>query len=180
MQALRLEVKLFAAGSTSPRALVPLLHRWIQTHRLDEVMVDVADYAHVEGGPGVLLVCHAAHYSIALEGGRLALTYSRKRGEDATLAGAFRAALVAGRCLEEDAALVFDGGEAVVHVNDRLIAPNTAETFQSARPDLEALAARLWDGAAVDIQHLGDARERFGARLKAAASPTVATLLDRL
>ena len=42
--------------------LVPLFHSWIQTHALaDHLLIDVADYAHVHNGPGIVLVSEEAN-----------------------------------------------------------------------------------------------------------------------
>lgn len=185
----RLQVKLYVKDSSTvaPRDLVPILHRWIQERRLDELMIDVADYAHVHHGPGVLLVCHAANYSFDQEGGRAGLLYARKRDVDGSpgerLALAFRAALVAARALEEEPALAaklaFRTDEILLRVADRLLAPNRADTFAAWKPELDALAARLHGGAPADIVHLADPKECFAARITSAPS-SVASLLDRL
>src|SRR3972149_5360474 len=82
LEAPRFGIKFFAAEPfpPGPRAVVPVFHEWIQTHRLeDELLIDVADYSHVHHGPGVLLISHEAQYSLDQAGGRLRLPYSPPR-----------------------------------------------------------------------------------------------------
>src|SRR4030095_5221476 len=65
----RIGVKLFAADGSSvqPREFVPIFHRWIQTQAVaNHLLIDVADYAHVPDGPGVLLVAHEGNFSLDL------------------------------------------------------------------------------------------------------------------
>ena len=104
--------KLFAAdgASAAPHDVVRAFHRWIQERALDELLIDVADYAHVHRGPGVLLVAHEAHYGFEHgSDGRLGLKYARKRGAAGTLgeriAVALRKVVRAARLLETDPAL---------------------------------------------------------------------------
>ena len=66
-------------------------------------MIDVANYAHVPKGPGVVLIGHGSDYFIDEGEGRLGLLHSRKRGApDAgdRLADAFRRTLHAASLLE--------------------------------------------------------------------------------
>jgi len=75
-----------SAQSAAPRPpvllerAIPVFHRWIQERSLDELMVDVADYTHVPDGPGVVLVCHDAIYSLDTGGGELAQALERLSG----------------------------------------------------------------------------------------------------
>src|SRR5438034_5415027 len=59
-------------------AVVPVFHTWIQEQSSDELLLDVASYAHVKDGTGVILIGHQADYSLDLTDGRLGLRYNRK------------------------------------------------------------------------------------------------------
>ena len=125
---------------------VPIFHQWIRDSVCPETLIDVADYEHVHEGPGILLIAHEANYSLDLRDGRLGLLYNRKAALDGTfqdrLAQAHQAALAACDRLEQEAAfkgkLHFDRDSLEFFVNDRLLAPNTDETWQALRPELEA------------------------------------------
>ena len=53
MDAPKLQVKLFSdnVDSSNLEKFIPVFHRWIRDHLLDELMIDVADYSHVHHGP---------------------------------------------------------------------------------------------------------------------------------
>ena len=38
--------------------VIPVFHGWIQNGRLSTMLIDVADYKHVEASPGVVLIGH--------------------------------------------------------------------------------------------------------------------------
>src|ERR1041384_8435896 len=83
-----------------------LFNTWIQQQRLEELLIDVADYLHVHNGPGIMLIGHEADYSLDNRGGRLGLLYNRKAPLDGSvqekLAQAAHAALTAARLLETE------------------------------------------------------------------------------
>lgn len=185
-------VKVFAAAATEvdDETFIPLFHRFIQEKRLDEIAIDVANYAHVRNGPGIVLICHEAHYAMDRGEGRLGLLYDRKRGGptgDAPvhLRYALQKALAACTHIEQDPTLGgkvrFDGGEIVIGVNDRLRAPNVPSTFEALRPHLSDVAQALYAGAPVEIEHVAPSTKAiFRARLRSADAPGVGVLLSRL
>jgi len=76
---LRLSVRL--AATSEIRDLDPAIevfHRFIQQGLVEGLILDVADYRHVQQGPGVLLVGHDVDYGINQAG----LTVTRKRSTD--------------------------------------------------------------------------------------------------
>jgi hypothetical protein len=161
-----------------------IFNGWIQRHVTEEMLVDVADYLHVHHGPGIVLIGHEANYGLDNMGGRLGLLYSRKAQLEGStqdkLAQAARAALSAARLLEKENRLKFNGQEAQVIINDRLITPNTPETFALLEADLKAFFERLYKGAGYELSHKPDPRERFRVDVKASAPFDVETLLQNL
>ena len=165
---------------------VPIFHTWIQAS--DGEYHDVADYSHMHAGAGIILVAHEANLSIENSGNRLGLLYNRKQPLQGTngekLRWVVRTALDYCRKIEEEPSLhgrfKFSGNEAQVLINDRLLAPNNEETFQSVRSDLESMAHRLFGGADFTLHHEADPQQRFAVRLKSAAKFDVATLLKNL
>ena len=162
----------------------PVFNTWIQGQRLEELLIDVADYLHVHHGPGIMLIGHEADYSLDNRAGRLGLLYNRKEQLEGTaqenLAQAVRAALTAAQILEKENGLKFIGSEVRVIVNDRLLVSNTAETFAAFEPDLQAFFSGLYSGAEYTLAHLNDPRERFTVNVKAESSFDVDTLLKNL
>lgn len=161
-----------------------IFNSWIQGHRLEELLVDVADYLHVHHGPGIMLIGHEADYSLDHRAGRLGLLYNRKEQLNGTtlekLAQAARAALTAAKILEQENGLKFSGSEVQVIVNDRLLVPNTADSFEALEPDLQAFFTALYDGAEYELEHLVNPRERFTVNVKTGTSFDVETLLKNL
>jgi hypothetical protein len=166
-------------GELELEAFVPVFHAWIREHALpDEVMIDVADYAHVVDGPGVLLVCHEGHYVIERKAGRWSLVYNRKRGgEGASLEDRLRVPLRrlarAASLLAEDATLPkirFRTEELVLRIYDRLHAPNEDATLAAIRGGLDDVLGKIY-GASVDVAREGEARELFTVRVRAGSTP---------
>ena len=168
--------------------MIPIFHSWIQERACEELLLDVADYRHVPGGPGVILIGHEANYSLDNTGKRLGVRYNRK----APLAGsaqdrleqAVRAALLACQRLESDprlgASLRFNGRELELTVNDRLIAPNHDATRSALEPEIRALCDRLFADCDYSLQYEADQRELFSVKAKSSEEFTSAELLDNL
>lgn len=161
-----------------------VFNTWIQNHRLEELLIDVADYLHVHHGPGIMLIGHEADYSLDNRVGRLGLLYNRKAQLDGTtqekLAQAVRAVLTVAQILEKENGLTFNTREVQVIVNDRLLVPNTAETFEALEPDLRAFFSRLYDDAEYTLSHNAEPRERFTINLTTASNPGVGSLLKNV
>ena len=162
-----------------------IFNNWIQRQVTPELLIDVADYLHVHNGPGIILIGHEADYSLDNRAGRLGLLYNRKAPLDGTvqekLAQAAYAALTAARLLATENGVKFSGGEAQVLINDRLLVPNTQETFKALEPELRAFFDRLYKGTDYSLTYPStDPRERFTVDAKAAASFDVETLLKNL
>ncbi len=181
-----LNVKIFVddLGSVKLEDFIVIFNDWIQKRATDDLLIDVADYCHVPAGPGVLLIGHEANYSLDNTGNRLGLLYNRKAQLPGTtlekLARAFRAALTAARRLEKEQRLKFSGQEAQVIINDRLLAPNTPETFAALESELKAFFNRLYGGAEYTLTQPADLRERFTVNVKTAANFDLETLLKIL
>jgi hypothetical protein len=161
-----------------------VFNSWIQQKRLEGLLIDVADYLHVHHGPGIMLIGHEADYSLDDRAGRLGLLYNRKEQLEGTnqekLAQAVLAALIAAQILEKENGLKFIGSEVQVIINDRLLVPNTAETFEVLEPHLQAFFTRLYNGAEHMLAHLNDPRERFTVSVKTESRFDVDTLLKNL
>jgi hypothetical protein len=135
--------------------IIPVFHSWIQQQVADELLLDVADYRHVEAGPGIVLIGHEADYSLDNADSRLGIRYNRKAVLDGTnqdrLTQAAHAAIAASQRLQQDTRLDgklnFNGQDIEIFINDRLLAPNTAETRDAVRPEFQTFAERLFGGS---------------------------------
>jgi hypothetical protein len=134
-------------------AYVPIFHGWIQRKILDGVPIDVADYAHVPDGPGIMLIGHEADRSLDLGEGRPGVLYQRKRDGEGSLEDRFAAAITAADGiadeLEADAAaggVAFGRDEILLKVTDRRLAPNDDTTLDALRPAIEAALVTVRPG----------------------------------
>jgi len=159
-----------------PSRFINVFHQWIQESALPELLIDVADYCHVPGGPGVLLVAHEADYSMDNTDDRWGLRYNRK----APLAGSnedrLRQALsaAAGACcrLEQECAgdrpLRFSRTEFEVFINDRALAPSTPDVLSAFQSELRDCLIRLLGHSEFSLKGPPDPRRRVGATVTAA------------
>lgn len=178
-----LTVKIFALENGIDLGdAIGVFQRWIQDSVCGELLIDVADYRHVPGGPGVLLVAHEADYSLNGSGLEYRRTAAVEGGNQDKLLQAFFAALEACRRLEEDfgGSLIFDAGHCEVAVNDRLLAPNTEATWQALLPDFRDFLDGLFGRGAYRIERTGEARELFRVSIESASFVPVASLLEQV
>ena len=184
MNASKLQVKLFIDGDV-PHAdrFIHVFHDWIKHHKLPELLIDVANYAHVPKGPGVALIGNDSDYFIDDTDGRAGLLYSRKREApvpEARIADAFRRALNAATLLEKsfDGKLRFRTDELLFRINDRLKAPAGETTFTEVRPELDAHCTKLFAGTH-KLALVGGAKQLFSVKITTDGKADLATLLGR-
>ncbi len=144
MELYRLGIKFFAedARSIQLSEFIPVFHGWIQKRLIeDHVLIDVHNYSHISQGPGILLVGHQGNFSFDLTLERPGLLYYRKQPVSG-FADIVKPAVQACRLLEEESSfrnrLRFTMHEALIVSNDRLAAPNNAETLASIESSLNA------------------------------------------
>jgi hypothetical protein len=184
--AAKLQVKLFFADARPVLSrYIPVFHEWIKSSRLPELLIDVANYAHVFRGPGVALIGDEADYFIDASDGQEGLLYSRKRqappGPE-RLSDAFRKALFAAVLLKQtfQDEIGFRGDVILLRINDRLQAPNTEATFARLRPELERFSAVLFPGHRPALSFGGRGRQLFSVKFSGPSQEDVAVLLQRL
>jgi hypothetical protein len=187
----RIAIKLFANRTLGLHELQPFIavfHRFIQQGSVPGLLIDVADYAHVPDGPGVILIGHDVDYGIDRTGGRTGLLTTRKRAGGRDLAALFRdtlgMTLATAQALEAEAQakLGFTGAELQIAFPDRLVTPNTAEAAESVIKVLEPVVAVLFgDGARLerDAGSASDPRRMLTLRISG-GDADVATLASRL
>ena len=174
-------VKLFATPESQPRLAeaIPVFHRWIQQRSLPEAMIDVADYEHVPNGPGIILVCHEAIYSLDQEKGRLGLLYNRRTALNGSVEDRLLQAVEAVKSaaaqleLEPEFAgqLRFDQTAWEVAVTDRALVPNTDVTWNALSPVIRNVFDSLIGAGQYRFERGGDPRELFRVSITQASEP---------
>ena len=195
----RITVKYFleeAAGLSLP-AIVPIFQRWIQEHRVEGLLIDVADYKHVYEGPGVVLIGHEVDYAIDLSDGRPGLLQRRKRllsdpaGEDSDprledhLRKAFRSTLGACQALSKEDSLKgrihFRTDEVEITFPDRLRTPNQAETFEALQGAILEVLAEVYPGTKIELERAeGEPRGPLTVQAKVPEAVDLDTLVARI
>ncbi len=184
----RLAVKLPLAGTQAVDAgrVLALFHRFIQTKALEGLLIDIADYAHVPEGPGVMLIGHDVDYAIDLTEGQPGLRVVRKRCSELALRDGLREvvrkALVAVRAIEADGTtgLAFSTASLAVQLIDRLQYPNDAASHARAAVALEPLLTEMFGAVKLAPPSAADAGRPLTLRATVSAPQLPARLLERL
>jgi len=168
--------------------LIPIFHDWIQNQVGEGLLLDVADYRHVDAGPGVVLIGHEGNYSVDNTDNRLGVRYNRKAPLDGSnqdrLKQAARAALTACQRLEADprlgGKLRFNGQEIEIFINDRMVAPNSDATREAFDSDFKAFFEKMFRLREYSMLYDSDPRRLFTLSVKAAHPFSTADLLENL
>jgi len=181
-------VKVFVEGAmpVPPERFINVFHQWIQEQTLPELLIDVADYGHVPGGPGILLVAHEADYSMDNTDHRWGLRYNRKAALEGSNHDRFRQAFAAAAnacgLLEKHFAsdgLRFSSKEFELFFNDRALVPNTAETLAFCKPEVLSFLARALGHDKFQLDCRKDPRQRFGFHITSATPFDLALLAGK-
>lgn len=168
--------------------LIPIFHRWIKDRVFEELLLDIADYRHVYGGPGIVLIGYDADYSVDDTDNRLGVRYNRKTPLDGNnqdrLRQAARAALTACQRLESEESLGgklrFNGQEVEIFINDRLLAPNREETREAVGSEFCAFFDKLFGGSEYSLAYDSDPRKLLSVSVRSSKLFAVADLLKNL
>ena len=185
MDAIKFQLKLFTEqAELKSDKLIPVFHSWIRDKKIgDELLIDVADYAHVADGPGVVLIGHQSDYYMDQADGKLGLLYSRKRGIDGTLSkritDTLRRALVAAQALEQEPSLelAFKTDKLLLRIQDRLHAPNTEATRQAVEPALDDVLLEFF-GHKPRIEQSGGDKDPFTLQIETGSSASITEILS--
>ncbi len=148
---------------------IPVFHSWIQKKVTQEMLLDVADYAHVPQGPGVILIAHQANISMDENEGRLGFLYNRKVKEEGSneekIERLFKWTFAHAKRLQGEATLKenlkFKAGSLQLIVNDRLLVPNTEENAQAVESELKKVLQKIYGTSSAKISRHTDPRERL-------------------
>jgi len=164
----KISVKLYLdqGHDIAPETWFQTFNTWISAHDGDDILLDVADYSHVPAGPVTLLLGHQYDISIDDTDQKRGLLYNRKQPQGDNfaeqLSSAIRSACETCQRLQtEEDNVSFRGNEIRVILNDRLNAPNTADTLNAIRKDLNVLLNQLYEGADVAVERREGTKQRF-------------------
>lgn len=186
----KINVKFFVEkGAEIPLGdFIPVFHRWIQENKLEGLLVDVAEYTHVNQGPGVLLIAHEGNYSLDEMDGKRGFLYNHKRSSgnrtEDHLKTAFQRALKACVLLEKESEaggkLRFAADHLQVFLNDRLAASANSQGHGGLEEALNPFLNWLFDGEKYLLIPERDPKKRAGFEVKVEKKFAVEDILKKL
>lgn len=185
----RIAIKFFTTRPESGadlQAFIPLFHRFIQQASVEGLLLDVADYAHVPNGPGVVLIGHEVDYAIDALGGRTGLLTVRKRAGEEPLAelllDTLRKAVGVVDAIEADgsAKVRFALDCIEIQILDRLFAKNDDSGYETVQEQVEAVASQVFGQASLSRSAKDDPRKPLTLEVTATEAADAKTLLDRV
>lgn len=168
----RIDVKLLLDCPPDPDLdqFLVIFDRWRKADDHPADWVDLADYAHMPGGPGILIAGKRDTFSVNLNPPGPGLLTSVRSGLEGSLEDRFREALR--RAREFNAAVMAEPefpaefsvreGAWEIYVNDRLGFPNTDPTDRLVRPAVAAALGVAPESLTRDL----DSRNRLGYSAK--------------
>jgi hypothetical protein len=175
MELQHVNAKIMVEGdlAVDPGRFIDVFHRWIREGVIEGLLIDVADYRHVPDGPGVTLIGFDSDYSMDNAGGNWGVLYNRKSplegSNDDRLLGALKSAVQACKLLEAEFAddgLKFSRQKFELFINDRALAPNTDETWDTCQPILQSFLKSALGHDDFALQRESEPRRRFGVTVE--------------
>ncbi|MFQ5352289.1 MAG: hypothetical protein ACE5D3_04365 [Candidatus Binatia bacterium] len=190
MELQKIGVKFYATGPlpVDPEILTTVFHRWIQSHSVAGLLIDVADYRHMEKDPCVVLVAHEGHYVVSEDTRRFAMAYERRIEQDGDLESRVRGALTiaveaCGQLLSEPEFVGktgFGGEEWELFSNDRLLAANDERGEALMRPAIVRVLDAIYGSGGYELCGEPDAKERLRFTVKPHEAQPLSQLLSGL
>ncbi len=188
MELQKINVKFFAVEKEAVplTAFIDVFHGWIQA--TDGIYHDVADYSHIQSGPGIVLVTHEANVSVDETKGQRGLLYSQKARLEGSNEQKIRHVLDAGleycRRLEDEpifnGKLTFQRDEIEIAINDRLSAPNTDENFLEIKTVVGEVLSNGYGARSLSLDRNGNPSSRLTVRAKIDEPLEISTLRRNL
>ena len=150
--------------------------------------VDVADYAHVSRGAGILLAGFNTNFSFDMADPAPGILYAARKGLSGThaerIALALRSAVEMSRRLTAEPEFPKNVhvrmGEMEVSFPDRLECPNNSATDRELRPPLQQILDRVLGSGRYDLVRNGDPAQAYGFSVRAKSKEPLEAMLQRL
>ena len=188
LQQINIKVFVTEDSRVNYQNFIKVFNKWMEGADQDDYL-NYADYSHTAAGPGVLLISKRANYSIDNAQNRHGFLYHRKHKMEGDNREKIRHAFIETlkRCHrlegEDDLAgeVHFKGNDILFMINNRHIAPNTPETFESIQSDLTPVLQQMYGDSSFTLERASeDVRERFAIQISAHSNKGVSELLANL
>lgn len=184
----RIQIKIAADAPPGLRldAFLEIFARWRkETHPAE--WVDLADYAHLPRGPGIVLAGQRCNVAFDVTEPGPGILYTAKKGLTGSHAERLSAAMA--WCLEFSKRLIAEPefpkevrlrtDSLELRFNDRLETPNTSETAAELRPAVEQVLNALYGPWGYDLRPYGNQADFCGFTVRAKKAESLDNLLDR-
>ena len=171
MQLQKFGVKLFlnTNGNYDSKDFIPVFHSWIQKKVVsDHLLIDVADYSHIQDGPGVMLIAHEGNFSLDQEGQQPGIMYMRKTDIHGDFKGRFihvlsTATQVANKLsdnnINKEVDIIRNSFRFIA--NDRRVAENTIENQKLYRDEVQQALIELHPTCEFTFEDISRGNERL-------------------
>ena len=188
LQRIQIKIPSVAPPDLNLDPFVEIFARWRLDKKHPAEWLDVADYAHVVRGPGIVLVGLRSNFSFDLAAPAPGILFAARKGLTGSAAERILSALR--WCLELSQRLATENefpaaarlrtDSLVLRFNDRLDTPNTFETDQALRPAVTQALDALYGAGTYELIPEGDPKECYGFSVRARAAESLEALLARL
>jgi hypothetical protein len=188
IQKIRVKILTDAPPTLNLDPFLSIFGRWRTETEHPAQWVDLADYAHMSRGPGIVLIGHQCNFSFDLGGTSPGILYVSKRGLDGPAEDRLRRVLcnaldLSRRLLAEPEfppEVRIHSGSLELKFNDRLETPNTDETDRLLRPVVLAVLNRLWPCCGYELLPARDPASLYGFSVRSAQNEPLEQLAARL
>lgn len=188
LQRIQIKIATDAPANINLDPFLEIFARWRMEKDHPAEWVDLADYAHMSRGPGIVLVGHRCNISFDLTNPGPGILYFAKKGLSGSLAERIAAAfhdcfeltsrLLAEKEFPANVHLRTDAIE--IRLADRLQAPNNAATDQEVRPALRQVLDVLLGPSQYELTRQSDSGEAYGFSIQSKAPAPLDLLLERV
>lgn len=165
-----------------------IFSRWRTETEHPARWMDLADYAHMPRGPGIVLIGHMCNFSFDLGSAAPGILYVTKKGLEGALEDRIRSVLR--DCFAMSRRLVAEQefptgvhllpGSLKLAFNDRLETPNSEPTDRLLRPVIAAVLDDLLGAGAYEMRRQPDPGKRYGFSVHSPSAPALEDLISRL
>ena len=188
LQRIDWKVQVATPENYSVDPILTVFERWRQETDAPEDWVDLADYAHMQRGPRVMMAGKRDHFSLDTNVPGPGLLLQTRKGlsggiEDRFVEAMKRHLTLSVRLTGEDewpANFIPHGAQWSVAINDRLNFPNDEATDAALKPGLTAALDRIFGADGYAITREEDPQRRYGYTIQAKIARTLAEILGLL
>ena len=165
--------------------ILTVFERWRQETDAPSDWVDLADYAHMQRGPRVMMAGKREHFSLDTNVPGVGLLLQTRKGLEGSIEERFVEAMKRHLALavrltgEEEWPLELEpqGDKWIVAINDRLGFPNDEATEAALKSGLTAALDRIFGAGEYALTRDEDPQRRYGYSVQAKTARTLAEIL---